>query len=54
MNNLEDFAIKKLRAFFIDAVNDGLTVGNNAVDRDVEVLVLGIIEDYISAKEEND
>ena len=54
MNALERFAIKKLRTFFADAVNDGLTIDGRKVDNDTTVLVLGIIEDYIAEKEEDD
>jgi hypothetical protein len=54
MNALERFAIKKLRAFFADAANNGITIDNRKVDDDVTVLILGIIEDYIAEKEEED
>jgi len=54
MNALERFAIKKLKAFFADAVNNGITIDGRKVDNDATVLILGIIEDYIAEKEEED
>ena len=54
MNLLERYAIKKLRGFFIDAVNEGLTIGTRKVDVETETLVLSVLDDYISEKEEED
>ena len=54
MNLLERYSIKKLREFFVEAVNEGLTVGEHKIDTDTEMLVLGVLDDYISEKEEED
>lgn len=52
MTRLEEYAISELKKFVALATQDGICFGGCDINRDMQILVIQIIEDYIEQYEE--
>ena len=52
MNRLEDYAISELKKFVNLATQDGICFSGCDMNRDMQILVIQIVEDYIDEYEE--